>query len=507
MTAIAAGRLHEHGDRGAARQGLDSGRAAPRVQVEERPTADRRLEDREQRLLDPIAERPRPLARRDEADPARRAGDDPAGARARPAGAGACCHRAQAAPAGSAWATRASQPRGHLAVERLEPGSEPARLVEHRLGGLAGADGELAMVVALERGDPEARQAALDEAQHVALAAQLPVALRELEAVADLGDRLEPRLRGLVGRVGDEHAERRHLAAPDAAAELVELREPEPIRALDDHHRRLGHVDPDLDDRRADEHVQVAVAEARHLGVAVGGLQPAVHEPDPQRREQLAQAHRLGLGGRRGRVPEPAGPSRGRASSSVASSSSISGTTTNVRWPGRGLLANLLPRALELVRPADPGPDRKRGPPAASAGSETSRSAYRTWPSVRGIGVAVMSRTCGARPPPAFASSWPRCSTPNRCCSSMTDDAEPRERHPLLDQRVRPDDDRRHARGDELERVARARGRVSEPVSSSTGMRGVLEQRVSVRWCWRARRSVGARSAPCRPARAAAASA
>ena len=87
----------------------------------------------------------------------------------------------------------------------------------------------------------------------------------------------------------------------------MELGQPEPIGALDDHHRRLGHVDADLDDRRPDEHVELAVAEPGHLGVAVGGLHPAVDEPDPERREQLRQADGLGLGGRRGRVEEPAG--------------------------------------------------------------------------------------------------------------------------------------------------------------------------------------------------------
>ena len=42
-----------------------------------------------------------------------------------------------------------------------------------------------------------------------------------------------------------------------------------------------------------------------------------------------------------------------------------------------------------------------------------------TWPSVRGIGVAVISSTWGA-PRTAFDSSALRCSTPNRCCSSTT---------------------------------------------------------------------------------------
>ena len=48
-----------------------------------------------------------------------------------------------------------------------------------------------------------------------------------------------------------------------------------------------------------------------------------------------------------------------------------------------------------------------------------SRSPNTVMATVRGIGVAVMTRTCG-RPSPALSRSASRCSTPNRCCSSMT---------------------------------------------------------------------------------------
>ena len=106
----------------------------------------------------------------------------------------------------------------------------------------------------------------------------------------------------------------------------MELGEPEPVGALDDHHRRLRHVDADLDDRRPDEDVELAVAEPGHLRVAVGGLHPPVDHPDPERREQRAQANRLCLGRRRGRVED-----RRRGVVGGASASSINGTTTNVR--------------------------------------------------------------------------------------------------------------------------------------------------------------------------------
>ena len=94
-----------------------------------------------------------------------------------------------------------------------------------------------------------------------ALAAQLEVALGELEAVGRLDERLEPRLRGvgqLVLRPRDQQAVRLLRAAADAAAELMELREPEPVGLLDDHDRRVRDVDADLDHRRRDEHVELA---------------------------------------------------------------------------------------------------------------------------------------------------------------------------------------------------------------------------------------------------------
>ena len=60
--------LDEGGVGGAPRERLDAGRAAPREQVQEPWPRQVRLEDREQGLLDPVAERPGPLPGRLEAD-------------------------------------------------------------------------------------------------------------------------------------------------------------------------------------------------------------------------------------------------------------------------------------------------------------------------------------------------------------------------------------------------------------------------------------------------------
>ena len=91
-------------------------------------------------------------------------------------------------------------------------------------------------------------------------------------------------------------------AAPDAAAKLVELREPEAIGLLDDHDRRVRDVDADLDHGRRDEHVELARLEARHQLSARGRLQPSVHAADTEAL-QLAGAELIGLllGGPRGR--------------------------------------------------------------------------------------------------------------------------------------------------------------------------------------------------------------
>ena len=56
----------------------------------------------------------------------------------------------------------------------------------------------------------------------------------------------------------DEQAVALLGAAPDTAAQLVQLREPEAVGLLHDHDRRVRNVDADLDHRRRDEHVELA---------------------------------------------------------------------------------------------------------------------------------------------------------------------------------------------------------------------------------------------------------
>ena len=61
------------------------------------------------------------------------------------------------------------------------------------------------------------------------------------------------------------------VAAPDAAAQLVELGEAEALGALDDHQRRVGHVDADLDHRRRDQHARARREAKRAITASLSG--------------------------------------------------------------------------------------------------------------------------------------------------------------------------------------------------------------------------------------------
>ena len=67
---------------------------------------------------------------------------------------------------------------------------------------------------------------------------------------------------------------------PHPASQLVQLGQPEPLGVLDQHHRRVGDVDPDFDHRRRDEHLDLVVAEGAHDRVALVPFHFSVHQPD-----------------------------------------------------------------------------------------------------------------------------------------------------------------------------------------------------------------------------------
>ena len=108
------------------------------------------------------------------------------------------------------------------------------------------------------------------------------------------------------------------LAAADAPAQLVQLADAEALGALDEHDRRVGDVDADLDDRRRDEHVGLAGGERRHRLLLLARAHLAVQQRD---------------------AVVGSSPPRSRSYSAVAaraasaSDSSTSGQTTNAWRP------------------------------------------------------------------------------------------------------------------------------------------------------------------------------
>ena len=100
-----------------------------------------------------------------------------------------------------------------------------------------------------------------------------------------LREDLQP-LGHIRAHVAEQDAVRLLRAASDAAAELMELREPESLRVLDEHHRRVRHVDAHLDHRRRDEQVDLAVAKPAHDVVALFARDAAVQQRDAPVRER-----------------------------------------------------------------------------------------------------------------------------------------------------------------------------------------------------------------------------
>ena len=140
-------------------------------------------------------------------------------------------------------------------------------------------------------------------AEQVARAAHVEVARADVEACAEPVERLE-RLqpfqgaRGdLVRRIGQQQDLPAPAAAPDPAAQLMQLRQPETIGAPDEHRVRPRHVEPGLDDVGRQQHIAVATGELDHRLVDLGGGQLAVRfaaaQLGDQRHQLLAHARHV----------------------------------------------------------------------------------------------------------------------------------------------------------------------------------------------------------------------
>ena len=164
--------------------------------------------------------------------------------------------------------------------------------------------------------EAERREPGLAHAGQLALAAQPQVDLGEPEPVVVRRQRLEP-LRGLRP---EQQAQRVVAAAPDAAAQLVQLGDAVALGVLDEHHGRVRDVDADLDHRRRDEHV---------------GTRPPRTPPSPPASRRTASGRAAARRGSRELAVASRSYSAVAARAWSASDSSTSGQTTNAWRPAR----------------------------------------------------------------------------------------------------------------------------------------------------------------------------
>ncbi len=147
-------------------------------------------------------------------------------------------------------------------------------------------------------GDLEIGQTGLASAEQFPRAAQFQIALGDEEAVVGLPQHPESAL-GRLGQGGmiEQHAVRGHSTPANPAAQLVQLRQPEPFRVLDDHQAGVGHIHPHLDDGGGDQQLQYACLELLHHPLFLHRPHPAVYQPDMQTGQQVLQLGSGILGG------------------------------------------------------------------------------------------------------------------------------------------------------------------------------------------------------------------
>src|SRR5258708_3582345 len=147
-------------------------------------------------------------------------------------------------------------------------------------------------MVAKDVAETESGGAGLPGAEELAGAAELEVALRDVETVAGLHEHLQAIHRLERGSfVGDWNAVGFSRAPSHATAKLVKLGESEAIGIDDEHDRGVRHVNSDLDHGRRHEDVDLASLEALHRLFLLRRWHSAVQHCHAAVRETLS--HRL----------------------------------------------------------------------------------------------------------------------------------------------------------------------------------------------------------------------
>ena len=191
-------------------------------------------------------------------------------------------------------------------------------------------------------------------------------------------ERPQPFARLVAGRLGEQVALPRHRPATDPAAQLVQLRQAEALRVLDHHQRRVRHIHADLHHRRADQQVELARGGSAaspsafvvlvHAGRAAGRRGNRGTAPPAIPRASASPPSRPASP-----IPPPA--DRRRIPAGPAAAPCAAGRKRRSRWPAC---------SQRVCTGCRPGGSWRM--------IDTSRSPKTVRATVRGIGVAVMTR-------------------------------------------------------------------------------------------------------------------
>ena len=391
-------------------------------------TAQVRLEDGEERLLDPVGERPRARAGCLEPDPPRRPGDDPAGVRP-----------ARHAPlAGSPAATRRSQPRVELGGQRRPWRRHPPVGVEQRLGVRRGHGprGRDAPRPGATRRAAAGSRSGRDRGRRPPCAARSP----SRPARSRRASRRRPRRRASATSSVDSETRTQN----DSTV-------PRPTRPRS----WWSWASPN----RSAPSMTIIVAAGTSTPTSTTVV-PTRTSSSPSRKRVISASRSAGLSrpwtiptrsGSSSAASRTASLSAATAPSPSSAPSSMSGTTTNVRWPSAASSRTFRHVPSRSAGRLDPGPDLdpagRRRPQVGDVEVGVEHLAERPRDRRRGHQQDVRRAAAGLR--------LERAALVDPEAVLLVDDDEPEvgERDRVLDERVRADDDQRLARRDRLERL------------------------------------------------------
>src|SRR5215469_13335496 len=142
--------------------------------------------------------------------------------------------------------------------------------------------------VAQDVGYAQGGQARLLRAEELARAAQPEIHFGNVKTIGRIHQGANALARGIVHFLGHEDAVALRSPTADTPAQLVQLREAEAFRLLDQHDGGVGHIHADFNHRGRDQDFDFALFEALHGSFFFVASEAAVYEAHGDLREDLA---------------------------------------------------------------------------------------------------------------------------------------------------------------------------------------------------------------------------